>query len=88
MKPAKRVVICEPIKLKTTSGLVVDVEDKGEKPPEIGKVIEIGEGKKPVSFNVGDVIVYRRYADNKIVIQGKSYNFLEFKDILAVLPQE
>jgi len=88
MKASRKVVICEPTTLNTASGLVVDVNDKEAKVPEIGKVVEIGEGKKPVEFSIGDIIVYRRYSDNQIRIKGKIYNFLDFKDILAVLPQE
>lgn len=84
---AKEVVICEQPDNKTKSGLLLSDDDKGDKVPEMGKVIEIGKGEKPVPFKKGDLIVFRRYADNRIPVKGKPYNFIEFKDVMAVVKE-
>lgn len=86
MKPAKKIVICETVKLK--SGIGLTLPPSGDKPPELGRVLYIGEGKKPVEFEVGDTIVYMKYSDNKVDIKGQIYNFIEFRNIVAVLPKE
>jgi chaperonin GroES len=82
MKPSKKTVICEAVNVSTVGVLQMAQE---EKKPEVGKVLSIGEGKLPVEIKIGDTIVYRRYTDNKISINGKEYNFISFKDILAVV---
>ena len=84
IRPSKKVVICESVETKTHTGILIVTGD--EKKPELGKVLAIGEGNKPLEFNVGDTIVFRRYTENLIVIQGKEYNFIIFKDILEVMP--
>jgi len=84
LKAARKVVICEQPHNKTASGLVIP-GDKDTKEPELGVVVEIGEGKLPVPVEVGDTIVYRRYTDNRITISSKQYNFISFKDIMAVV---
>lgn len=81
MKPARKVVVCEEVKQRTSSGIVMVEEDKK---PELGKIIAIGEGKLPVDMKIGDIIVFRRYTDNRINIAGRTYNLIEFRDILAV----
>ena len=85
MKPATKVVICEAEASTTETGL--ELAQGEEKKPELGKVVAIGIGKKPVVFEIGDTIVFRRYADNRILVRGKEYNFIRFEDIVAVLPK-
>jgi co-chaperonin GroES (HSP10) len=88
MKPANRVVICEAEASTTESGLqLAQGGDEKDKKPEIGKVIAIGDGKKPVDFEIGDTIVFRKYSDNRIVVRGQEFNFIDFKDVMAVLPK-
>ena len=84
IRPAQKIVICKPApKQKTTSGIVLPTPDKGA--PEIGVVYAIGKGKLPVSLKVGSTIVYRRYTENKVYIQGEEYNFVRFEDITGVI---
>lgn len=87
---SKNVVVCTPPQdQKTKSGLVLqDVENK----PEMGVVYAIGEGKKPCDFKVGDHIVFRRYTDNRVYLEGQEFNFVRFNaedmtinDVLGVV---
>jgi len=82
---AKRVVVCVNAGTqKTKSGLeLANTENK----PETGKVVVVGEGKPPIDFKVDDTIVFRRYADNRIFLNGIEYNFVQFKDVLGVIKQ-
>jgi len=88
--PAKNVVILTPPQdQKTKSGLLIrDVENK----TELGVVFCIGEGKRPCEFKVGDSIVFRRYTDNRVFIEGIEFNFVRFNasdptvnDVLAIV---
>ncbi len=87
MIAAKRVVICE-LQENTTAGGLHLAQGNESKKPELGKIVVIGEGKKPVEFVVGDTIVFRKYSDNRILVLGQEFNFIDFKDIMAVLPKE
>ena len=80
---AKNVVVCVNAKSHTTkSGLELQ---NTENKPETGEVVVIGTGTPPVKFKVGDVIVFRRYTDNRIFLGGVEYNFVQFKDVLGTI---
>lgn len=85
MFAANRIVVCTPLTNTTRSGLVL-AQGEEKRKPELGEVVLIGEGKKPVEFKIGDTVVYRRYTDNEVMVKGKTYNFIDFKDILCVIP--
>ena len=84
---SKKIVILEPSENTTASGLKLAEEEDGKHKPELGVVKVIGEGKKPVEFEVGDTVVFRRYTDNRISVNGKEFNFIDFKDVLAVVKE-
>lgn len=78
--PARNIVICvTPPATPTKSGLLVPKDDKAKN--EVGKVYVIGEGKPPIKIKVGDKVVYMKYTDNRVEIEGDEYNFINFKDI-------
>ena len=79
--PAKKVVLIEPVKVKSKSGL----EYVSEKKQETGKVIAIGLGVRPVMMKVGDLIAFRRYGEDKLFLDGKEFMFVTFADILGVI---
>jgi len=80
---AKGVVVCINAKSHTTkSGLELANTDNK---PETGEVVVFGTGKKPIEFGIGDVIVFRRFTDNRIFLGGVEYNFVLFKDVLGVI---
>ena len=79
---AEKTVVCKnPPDQRTKSGLSL-AEDKK---PELGLVVAIGKGDMPVEMKAGDTIVFRRYSDNRIYIEGIEYNFIRFEDVVGVL---
>lgn len=69
------VVLTPPENQKTKSGLILqDTENK----TELGVVYAIGAGKKPCEFKVGDSLVFRRYTDNRVFVEGQELNFVRF----------
>lgn len=89
VKAAKNVVVCINVTShKTRSGLEMpNTENK----PEMGQVVAIGEGDKPIDFQIGDSIVFRRYTDNRVFMHGFEFNFIrfstkeEFNDVLGII---
>ena len=79
--PSKKIVLIEPIEIKTGQ----KIEWVSEKKQETGKVVAVGEGKTPVKMKVGDIIAYRRFGEDKLYYEGKAYLFVTFPDILAVI---
>jgi len=77
--PAKNIVILRAARTKTASGL--EGVETGKNAPEIGEVVSIGKGVPPIKVVVGDIIVYRKYMDNKVYIPkaGEELNFIDFK---------
>ena len=87
IKASKEVVVCEnPAESKTKTGLLYASDEKNK--PELGVIYDIGSGKLPIEMKVGDTIVFRRYADNRIFIEGREYNFIRFEDIVGVIKDD
>jgi len=76
---------------KTASGIILpDTVDKER--PEQGEVISIGPGKLnengtriPMDLNVGDTVVFKKYAPDEVKIDGNEYLVLSESDIMAVI---
>lgn len=89
----ERVVIKSlPTEEMTKSGIVLP-ETAKEKPQE-GEVIAVGNGRLldsgqriPIDLNVGDKVLYSKYAGNEVKIDGVEYLILREMDILGVISQ-
>lgn len=68
----------------TETGIVLPVEAR--KRPNIGTVVEVGplvaDSKLPV--NVGDTVLYQRYAGMDITLHGELYHLVMANDILGI----
>ena len=79
--PAKKVVIIELEKVESKS----KIQYQSEKKQETGRVVAVGEGKLPVDMKKGDMIVFRRYGEDKLFLDKKEYLFVTFPDVLGVI---
>ena len=68
------------------------IPDSAKEKPQKGEVVAIGLGKigengerEPMDVNVGDIILYAKYAGTDIKMDGVEYKILSIKDALAVL---
>lgn len=87
VKPlADRVLItpAEP-ETKTASGIIIP--DTAKEKPQRGTVIAVGPGKKdePTTVQIGDTVLYGKYAGTELTVEGKEYLIMRESDILAVL---
>lgn len=75
---------------KTKSGIIIP--DTAKEKPQRGEVVAIGEGKtseqgsliKP-QVQVGDQVLYGKYAGTEISVDGSDYLIMRESDILAIL---
>lgn len=74
---------------KTKGGIIIPDSAK-EKPIE-GRVVAVGNGKllkdgnlRPLDIQVGDVVLFGKYAGNEVKLDGEDYVLLREDDLLAV----
>ena len=85
-----RVVIksCE-VEETTKSGLILTGNAKEK--PQMAEVIAVGPGgvvdgkDVTMSVNVGDKVIYSKYAGNEVKLDGEEYIIARQSDILAVV---
>jgi len=86
-----RVILTPLAKEEITKGgiLLPDTADKER--PEQGKVVAIGPGKLgedgkriEMSVNVGDTVLFKKYAPDEFKIDGETFLVLSESDLIAV----
>jgi chaperonin GroES len=92
LKPLGDRVVIETVETeeKTASGIVLP--DTAKEKPQEGKVVAVGSGRVldngervKVEVNVGDRIIFSKYAGTEVKYNGKEYLILRESDILAVV---
>ena len=92
IKPlADRIVIKIIEDTEQTSGGIF-IPDSAKEKPQKGEVVAVGLGKigengerEPMDVNVGDIILYAKYAGTDVKMDGVEYKILSIKDALAVV---
>ncbi|MFS8630713.1 MAG: co-chaperone GroES [Bacillales bacterium] len=92
LKPLGDRVVIEIIETeeKTASGIVLP--DTAKEKPQEGKVVAVGKGRVldngervAPEVEVGDRIIFSKYAGTEVKYDGKEYLILRESDILAVV---
>ena len=87
VKPLADRVLVEPkeAETKTASGLFIP--DTAKEKPQAGTVVAVGPGKKdePMELNVGDKVLYGKYAGTELNVDGKIYIMMRQSDVMAVV---
>ncbi len=87
-----RVVIkrLEEVEEKTLGGIVIP--DSAKEKPQRGEVLAVGKGKRledgkivPLDVQVGDKILFGKYAGSEIKIEGEECLIMREDEILGVL---
>ncbi|MBD1834587.1 co-chaperone GroES [Trichocoleus sp. FACHB-90] len=75
---------------KTAGGILLP--DNAKEKPQVGEVVAVGPGKRDdkgarveMEVNVGDKVLYSKYAGTDIKLGTEEYVLLSEKDILAVV---
>lgn len=87
IKPLADRVVVEPApaEQKTASGIIIP--DNAQEKPQRGTIVAIGTGKpdEPLTVEVGNTVLYGKYAGTEINIDGKDYLIMRESDIFAIL---
>ena len=92
IKPlADRIVIKVIEDTEQTSGGIF-IPDSAKEKPQKGEVVAVGEGKtndkgekESLGVNVGDIVLYAKYAGTDVKMDGVEYKILSIKDALAIV---
>ena len=92
LKPLQDRIVIKVIEdTEQTSGGIF-IPDSAKEKPQKGEVVAVGEGKtndkgekEPMGVNVGDVILYAKYAGTDVKMDGVEYKILSIKDALAIV---
>ena len=75
---------------QTAGGIFIP--DSAKEKPQKGEVVAVGEGKtndkgekEPMGVNVGDIVLYAKYAGTEVKMDGVEYKILSIKDALAIV---
>ncbi len=82
----KRVLLKPKVEEEKTKGGIY-IPDSAKENNKRGEVVAIGkfdEDKKP-DIKVGDTVLYGGYSSDEIEMDGETYLFIDYKDILAKL---
>jgi chaperonin GroES len=75
---------------QTVGGIILP--DSAKDKPQVGEVVQVGIGKhndsgalQPIDVQVGDKVLYSKYAGTEINLNGADHMLLREQDILAVV---
>lgn len=80
-------VLLKPIKKeeKTKSGIYLPKDSDREKKEALIEAVGHDKDGKPLPLKKGDRIIYGGYSNEEFEIDGQTFIFVDFKDILARL---
>ena len=92
LKPLQDRIVIKVIEdTEQTSGGIF-IPDSAKEKPQKGEVVAVGEGKmndkgerEPMGVNVGDIVLYAKYAGTEVKMDGVEYKILSIKDALAIV---
>lgn len=87
MKPINdRVVVMPAAAEEKTSGGII-IPDTAKEKPQKGKVVAVGPGKDGnlMTVQVGDTVLYGKYAGQELAYNGENYLIMREDDILIIL---
>ena len=92
LKPLQDRIVIKVIEDTEQTAGGIFIPDSEKEKPQKGEVVAVGEGKtndkgekEPLGVNVGDVILYAKYAGTEVKMDGVEYKILSIKDALAVV---
>ncbi len=92
LKPLDDRVVVKPLEAeeKTAGGIVLP--DTAKEKPQIGKIIEVGQGKVlengkrgEMSVKKDDEVLFGKYSGSEVEIEGEEYKILRESEILGIV---
>lgn len=87
IKPLADRVLVEPAKAEAKSKGGIIIPDTAKEKPQKGTVVAVGNGKKdePMTVQVGDTVLYGKYAGTELEVEGANYLIMRESDIVAIV---
>ena len=87
IQPLADRVLVEPAAVETTTSSGIIIPDTAKEKPQKGTVVAIGTGKKkePLTVEVGNTVLYGKYAGTELKFEEKDYLMMRESDILAII---
>ena len=92
IRPLGDRVVVEPIEQEATTASGLVLPETAKEKPQQGKILAAGLGKKdddgdriPLDVEVGDTVLFAKYAGTEIKLDGKKVLFMKESDILGVI---
>ena len=87
IKPLSDRVLIEPLPAETKTASGIFIPDTAKEKPQKGIVVALGKGTKDheMTVNVGDTVLYGKYAGTELKLEGKDYLMMREDDMLAII---
>ncbi|OYU85502.1 MAG: co-chaperone GroES [Flavobacterium sp. BFFFF2] len=87
IKPLSDRVIVEPAAAETQTASGIIIPDTAKEKPQRGTIVAVGAGKKDhtMTVQVGDTVLYGKYAGTELKLDGTDYLIMREDDILAII---
>jgi len=87
LKPINDRIVIKPLPAedKTQGGIIIP--DTAKEKPQQGEVVAVGPGKddQQMTLQVGDRVLYGKYAGQELQYQGEDYLIMREDDVLVIL---
>ncbi|WP_127531108.1 co-chaperone GroES [Paenibacillus kobensis] len=91
IKPLGERVLVEPIAKEETTASGILLPDTAKEKPQEGKIVAVGSGtlkdgvRIALEVQVGDRVLFSKYAGTEVKYEGKEYLIMKESDIHAIL---
>ncbi|MDG1722608.1 MAG: co-chaperone GroES [Flavobacteriaceae bacterium] len=87
IKPLADRVVIAPLAVETTTASGIIIPDTAKEKPQKGTVVATGPGTKDdaITVQVGDTVLYGKYAGTELKLDGGDYIIMRESDILGTI---
>ena len=92
IRPLDDRIVVQPVEAEEKSSGGILLPDSAKEKPQRAVVVAVGDGARndagermPLSVQIGDEIIFGKYAGNEIKWKGEEYKILRESEVLALL---
>lgn len=87
MKPISDRLVVKPAAAEETTKGGIIIPDTAKEKPQKGEIVAVGPGKdgNMMTVQVGDLVLYGKYAGQKVELEGEEYLIMREDEILVIL---